>query len=151
MGKRLVRCTVAAIGAVASVGGGLLLAAPHAVAATSTQQITCGNTVYTIRITNNNSSQNGGWSVGQVVGGQPGLHGIPVSFSGEAIDTTTNMTLFQFSQVKGGGNANQNQQVTTCTQTLTGTVSQLFGPPPTGINGDDNAVFNLIVKVVIKP
>jgi hypothetical protein len=151
MGKRLARCAVAATGVVASVGGGLLVAAPHAVAATSTQQITCDGTVYTIRTNNNNSSQNGGWSVGQVVGQQPGLHGIPVSFAGEAIDTTTNTTLFQFSQVKGGGNANQNQQVTTCTQTLTGTVSQLFGPPPPGVNGADNAVFNLTIGVVIKP
>jgi len=151
MSKRLVRCAVAATGAVASIGGGLLLAAPDAIAAMSTQQVTCGNTVYTIRTNNNNSSQNGGWSVGQVVGEQPGLHGIPVSFAGEAIDTTTNTTLFQFNQVKGGGNANQNQQVTTCTQTLTGTVSQLFGPPPPNVNGDDSAVFNLTIGVVIKP
>lgn len=150
MGKRLVRCALAATGAVTSVGAGVLVAAPHAFAAMSTQQITCGSDVFTIRTNNNNSSQNGGWSVGQVVG-QPGLHGIPVSFSGEAIDTTTDTTLFQFSQVKGDGNANQNQQVTTCTQTLTGTVSQLFGPPPPGINGDDNGVFNLAIEVVIKP
>lgn len=151
MGKRLSRCALAATGAVASMGGGLLLAAPHASAAQSTQQIQCGADTYTIRTNNNNSSDMGGWSAAQVVG-QPGAHGIPVTFSGTAVDTRTGATIFGFDQAKGGGHANQNQPVTSCTQMFSGTFDQISGgsTPPPGVLPTDTINMTINIGVVIK-
>jgi len=133
---------------VAALVGGLLLAAAPAGAAQSTQEVTCAGTTFTVRTNNNNSSENGGWGAAQLVGERG--HGIPTSFSGTAFDNTTNTTLFSFSNTKGGGNANQNQPQTSCNETLTGTVDEVFGGAPPGVNPDDLVTFTLTISVVIK-
>jgi len=150
--RSVVRRTMTLGGVLALAGTGLLVASPLAGAAQSTQTIQCGGDTYTIRTNSNNSSQNGGWSAAQVVG-QPGAHGIPVSFSGTAVDTTiNNQTIFSFSQTKGNGNANQNQPVTTCTQSFSGTFDEVSegAPPPPGVSGTDDVTMTITIGVVIK-
>jgi hypothetical protein len=148
MAKRAFRGMVVVGTTVAAAAGGLVLASAPAGAAQSTQQVTCAGTTYTVRTNNNSSSENGGWGVAQLVGEKG--HGIPTSFSGSAVDDTTNTELFSFSSAKGGGNANQNQPQTTCIQTLTGTADEVFGGAPPGVNPNDLVTFTLTISVVIK-
>src|SRR5690242_9118980 len=103
------------------IGGGVaalamtpaLFTATPALAAQSTQPITCDGQQLTIRTNNNNSSEHGGWSSVQILSGGSG-HLTPTTFSGVATDTTVNQVLFQFSSTKGNGKANHNQQTVNC-------------------------------------
>jgi hypothetical protein len=135
--RRAIRISAAAAAAVAGVGGAAVLAASSASAAQTSQQLTCGNnTVLTIRTNTNNSSDMGGWGVGQITGGGSG-HLIPTSFSLSAHDDTLNVSLYSFSQPKGNGNGNANQPSVLCTQQQTITLGELMaqngGPPPGGL------------------
>lgn len=141
------RCA-AFLAGTAAVAGTLITAVP-AHAAQSTQQVTCGATTYTIRTNDNHSSDHGGWSAAQIVG-QKG-HGIPTRFSGTAVDLNTGQTVGTFDQVKGQGNANQNQATTTCTQTFTAVASDFFGPSlPPGVSPGDQISLTVTIQVVIK-
>lgn len=122
-------------------------------AAQSTQQLQCGGTTLTIRVNNNNSSDNGGWSVGQIVNGGSG-HLIPTSFSFSAFDLTVNTPLFGATSSKGHGNANQNQQAVTCSQTQIETLADLLQPGdqlPPGTALTDQVRFTITVTAVPKP
>lgn len=145
-----VRKSASIAGMLAGAAGAVLLAAP-AHAAQSTQTIYCGGTSYTIRTNNNNSSDMGGWGVGQVVG-SPGTHGIPTSFSGIAVITDTDQVLGQFSSVKGQGNANQNQAQTTCQQSFSGSAADVFGPgqTPPGLDPNTPVTMTITITVVLK-
>jgi hypothetical protein len=148
MRRLLVGSAVAAM----TLGVGVTLASP-ASAATSTQQIDCGATTLTIRTPDNHSSDNGGWSVGQIVSGGGG-HLIPTSFTFSAYDVTTGTPLFTGTQTKGAGNANHNQSTITCSQTMTGALSDLLGPgetPPPGVDPTDTVTSTFTVTAVQKP
>lgn len=130
--------------------GGMGAAAP-ASAAQTTQVIQCGGHPLTLRTNSNNSSDNGGWSAAQVVG--DGTL-IPTSFSFQVVDNVTHESVGPFTQVKGGGNANHNQQAITCTQSMTDTLANLLGPgdtPPPGWARTDSATFTLTVTAVPRP
>lgn len=140
---------VAALASACAATAGAVVMATPAHAAQSTQMITCGDTNYTIRTNNNNSSDMGGWGAAQVVGASG--HGVPTSFSGVAVDSNTQAVLGQFSSVKGLGNANHNQATTTCTQTYSGSASDLFGPNlPPGVTPDEPVTMTITIQVVIK-
>jgi hypothetical protein len=128
-------------------------AAAPASAAPQTQQLTCDGQLLTIRTPTENSSDNGGWSVGQIIAGGTG-HLIPTSFAFSAYDVTTQTSLFSGTQYKGNGQANHNQQTVTCTQTQTGTLADLLGPgetPPPGVNLTDIVTTTITVTAVPKP
>ena len=134
--------------------GGTLIAAGPAHAAQSTQQLKCGNDVLTVRTNNDNSSQNGGWDAAHVIGDG---HLIPTSFSGVANDiepgfSGTNPVL-TFTSVKGGTNANHNQQQVTCTTSFTDTFADFapgYSPPPAGVNPSDTILVTITVTAVPK-
>lgn len=128
------------------------MAAP-AYAATQTQQLDCGGHLITVRVPTDNSSDNGGWSVGQITAGGTG-HLIPTSFGFSAFDVTRQTPLFSGTQYKGKGHANHNQQAITCTQTQTGKLADLLGPgetPPPGVALTDVVRTTLTVTAVPKP
>ncbi|MGN6600688.1 MAG: hypothetical protein ACTHMW_15580, partial [Actinomycetes bacterium] len=104
----------------ALLAGGVMI--PSAAnAAQTTQQLDCGDYgTITVRTPDTHSSEMGGWSVGQVVGGG-NAHLIPTSFTFSANDDTTGSVIFQGTSVKGGGNANHNQGTVTCSQTMRAT------------------------------
>jgi hypothetical protein len=92
----------------------------------------------TILTNNNHSSDMGGWSVGQVVGGG---HLIPTQFTfslagvpaGTPYSTGTATTLFTGSSIKGGGNGNHN---------LTGSVVSCSAGIPSGMSVGDALAAN---------
>lgn len=97
-----------------AVGLGTVAAASApALAAQQQQTGTCGGMSVTITTPNQNSSEHGGWSVGQIVDGR-GAHLIPTSFSMAVTDTVTGDTTVIPFGAKGGGNANHNQTQVTC-------------------------------------
>jgi hypothetical protein len=148
MSRFLLRTAVAA----ATLGVGVAAASP-ASAATSTEVVNCGGTHLTIRVPTDHSSENGGWSVGQIVAGGTG-HLIPTSFSFRGYDVTTHTVLFSDTQAKGGGHANHNQSVITCTETQTATLADLLGPgetPPPGVDLTDVIRLTFTVTAVMKP
>ena len=147
----MTRLMAAAALAAGLLGAGLVAAAP-ASAAQETQVLDCGGTQITVRTPTQNSSEHGGWSVGQVVSGGTG-HLIPTSFGFSAFDVTQGVSLFSGTQYKGGGNANANQAQITCTQTTTGVLADLLGPgeePPPGVALTDTVTLTLTVTAVPK-
>jgi len=137
-----------------AVGLGVVIsgigAATPASAAQQVQVIQCGGHDVTIRTNTNNSSDNGGWSAAKVVG--DGTL-IPTSFSFAVVDHTNGESVGPFTQAKGGGNANHNQQTISCTQSMTDTLANLLGPgdtPPPGWNLTDSATFTFTVTAVQK-
>jgi hypothetical protein len=151
--KRLNKATAVFAAGVAVATGAVALA-PAAGAAQSQMTLTCSGQQLTVRTNSNNSSDNGGWSVGVVVDSAKGAHLIPTSFSGSATDDTTHTTLFSFSQIKGGGNANRNQQTVTCTSTQHATLAEFLDPgeqPPPGTSPSDQVTFTITVTAVPKP
>jgi hypothetical protein len=133
-----------------TVAAGFAAAAP-ASAAQQVQQAPCsGLGTITIRTPSDNSSDNGGFSAGQIIGGGSG-HLIPTSFDFTATDGRTGATLFTGTQLKGGGHANANQPTTTCTITQTASANEAFGGQlPPGVNGDDLITFTILVTAVPK-
>ncbi len=103
-----------------------------------------------VRVPESHSSQNGGWSVGQVVDGGSG-HLIPTSFTFTLYDVTTDTTIFSGSQTKGGGNANHMQATVTCGITQSTTAGAFFGTNlPPGISAGDTVTFTFTVTAVPK-
>lgn len=107
-----------------------LLVAGPAHAAESIDTLDCGSYgSLVIRTHDNNSSDHGGWSTGQVVGGTAGQHLIPVVFHFQA-EIVNGPSLGDFTEVKGNGHADNQQQTVTCTETFGGTVADFFAPDP---------------------
>jgi len=133
-----------------TIAAGAGLAGP-AHAAQSTVPVACPNgEQLTVRVNTNNSSEHGGWGVGQVVAGGTG-HLVPTEISGSLVDNAIHRTLFTFDQAKGGGNANHNQPTLTCTASQTGVLGDFLNPgetPPPGTSVSDPVTFNLNVTAV---
>ena len=144
-----VRRGISLIGACALAAGGLTLASP-AQAAQSVMQISCEGTMINIRANNNNSSGMGGWSSAQIVDFKG--HLTPTDFAGSLTDDLSGATLFSFDQVKGGGNASNNQQQISCSSVQTGTAGDFFGsePLPDGVSADDPVTFTILISAVPK-
>jgi hypothetical protein len=144
-----------AASAVIAASGVLAFAAAPASAKHAEQTVVCGQNTYVVRTVQSNSSQNGGWGSAVILEGGSGV-GTPTSFSLSLVDNSLEgtPTLFTFSSTKGGGNANHNQVMTSCTVTTTGTVAD-FVPPgtqlPDGASLSDSATETIDVTVVIKP
>lgn len=126
-------------------------AAAPASAAQQVQQASCSDLgQITIRTPSDNSSDNGGWSAGQILAGGTG-HLIPTAFVFSATDDTTNQQLFNGTQIKGQGHANANQSTLTCRLTQQGPASVVFGGPvPPGVGSDDTITFTILVTAVPK-
>ena len=144
------RSTVAVAAVTIAAGAGLAGLAGPAHAAQTTLSITCGGQPLTVRVNTNNSSEHGGWGVGQIVAGGTG-HLVPTEISGSLVDNTVHQTLFTFDQAKGGGNANHNQPTVTCMASQTGVLGDFLGPrdtPPPGTSVTDPVTFNITVIAV---
>ncbi len=145
------RSAVAVAAVTIAAGAGLAGLAGPAHAAQSTLPIACPNgEQLTVRVNTNNSSEHGGWGVGQVVAGGTG-HLVPTEISGSLFDNVINQTLFTFAQAKGGGNANHNQPTVTCTQSESGVLGDFLNPgdtPPPGTSVSDPVTFTLTVTAV---
>lgn len=128
-------------------------AAAPASAAQQSQSLTCTDLgPITVSTPTQNSSDHGGWSVGQITAGPTG-HLIPTSFTFSATDDQTGVTVFSGSQIKGQGHANTNQPSVTCTQqSPAGTVGDLFPPDmqPAGTSPSDTVTFTITVTAVPK-
>ena len=138
------------LAALAVIGAGSLLAAPAATAAQGLQPLTCDGQDIVVRTPDNNSSDHGGWSSAQIVEGGSGTL-VPTSFSGGAYDDTIGESIFEFSQVSGGGHAHNQQQTITCTQTTTSTLGDLLEPGdevPPGASLSDQVTFTLTVTAI---
>jgi len=123
-----------------------------AAAAPSLQTLTCDGQQLTLRTTNNNSSEHGGWSAAQIVAGGTG-HLVPIEFSGAAVDVTVGQTIFSFEQVKGNSAA-AGQQTITCTQTEVGTLADFVDPSqplPPGTALTDEVSFTLTAIAFHRP
>jgi hypothetical protein len=145
------RSAIAVAAVTIAAGAGLAGLTGPAHAAQSTLPISCNNgEQLTVRVNTNNSSEHGGWGVGQVVAGGTG-HLVPTEISGSLVDNTVHQTLFTFDQVKGGGNANHNQPTVTCMASQTGVLGDFLGPrdtPPPGTMVTDSVTFNITVTAV---
>ena len=145
------RSAIAVAAVTIAAGAGLAGLAGPAHAAQTTLPITCDNgEQLTVRVNTNNSSEHGGWGVGQVVAGGTG-HLVPTEISGSLVDNAIHQTLFTFDQAKGGGNANHNQPTVTCRASQTGVLSDFLNPgdtPPPGTTPSDPVTFNLTVTAV---
>jgi hypothetical protein len=142
------RSTAALAAVTLAAGAGVAALAAPANAAQSTIPLTCDGQPLTVRVPTSHSSQNGGWSVGQVVVGGTG-HLVPTAISGSLVDN--GVTLFTFKQVKGGGNANHNQSTVTCTTSETGVLGDFLNPGdtlPPGTSLTDPVTFTLTVTAV---
>lgn len=151
MGRMATLARLAGVGALLGSFVGGIAGATAAGAAQSTDEVTCDGLALTIRTNNNHSSDNGGWSSVQLVDSDWSGHLTPVSFSGTAFDETIGETIFQFSSLKGGGNANQNQEQVTCTQEFTATMADLLEPGdelPPGTSLTDVVTFTFTAVVV---
>jgi hypothetical protein len=140
-----------AASAVAAVGS--LLVAPAAQAAQSTQPLTCDGHEIVVRTADNNSSDHGGWSSARIVEGGSGTL-IPTYFAGGAYDVTQDQSIFEFSQVAGGGHAHNQQATITCTQEMHATLGDLLEPGdelPPGTEASDEVVFTLTVTAIQQP
>jgi hypothetical protein len=130
--------------------GALLIGSTTAQAAPSNQQLNCGGQQLTIRTSDNNSSDMGGWSAAKIVSGGSGTL-IPTTFDFSAYDDTAQQAIFNGVSVKGAGNANHNQQTVTCTQIETTTLGDLLQPGdqlPAGASLDDAVTVTLTVTAV---
>jgi hypothetical protein len=114
------------------------------------QVLTCGGGLgtITVTVTTTTNDHSVAWGVGTV---SSRLHGIPVSFSGTAIDRSTNTVLsdFSFSQAKGNGNGMHNQPTVPCTSAPEFASAGDLGIP--GLNPNDVIEFDFTAQVVLKP
>ena len=144
--------SIAAVAALTiAAGAGLAGLAGPAHAAQTTLPLTCDNGQQpTVRVNTNNSSEHGGWGVGQIVVGGTG-HLVPTEISGSLVDHAIDQTLFTFAQAKGGGNANHNQPTITCTASQNGVLGDFLNPgetPPPGTSVSDPVTFTIDVTAV---
>lgn len=140
------------VAALACCAAGAALVAPAAMAAQSDMSVTCDGQQFIVRTNDNNSSDMGGWGAAQVVSGGSG-HLIATVFNGSLYDATVDQTIFQFSQYKGGGNGNHNQQTVNCVVSTDGTLGDFLEPgdtPPPGTSPSDSVVFTIDVTGVAK-
>jgi hypothetical protein len=88
---------------------------------------------------------------GQIVGTKG--HITPTSFVFDITDLTTNTLIFTDTTIKGGGNANANQDTTTCSGVVVeAPASAIFGPDlPPGVGPDDVIRVSATITVVAKP
>jgi hypothetical protein len=134
----------------AGAAGALLIGSSTAQAAPSNQQLNCEGQQLTIRTSNNNSSDMGGWSAAKIISGGSGTL-IPTTFDFGAYDDTTQQSIFDGVSVKGAGNANHNQQTVTCTQIEIATLGDLLEPGdqlPPGASLDDEVTVTLTATAV---
>lgn len=157
------------IGALTLAAGGLTVAAALPAAAApsgagnpvgngiTAQQMTCNGTDVTILVAENRGQS--GWGVGRVVGGG---NLIPVSYEWSLVDLSQPdaPAVFSDRQLKGGGNANHQQDASvTCVQS--GDTGQTFAalldsaPPgyqlPSWVDPKDEAGFEFTVTAIPKP
>ena len=137
MRRFLAAATLAAVVTVVVVATGT--------AARTQDTLICGTTSYPVTVTSTTSDNSVAWGVGTVSGGD---HFIPTSFSGTGVDLTTGETIFSFSQAKGNGNGQHNQDQMTCsTAPETATAGELGIP---GVNPSDVIRFTFSATVVHK-
>jgi hypothetical protein len=141
--RRILAFALVAVAALAAAGAGS--------AGRDQQTLTCGGGLgtITVTVTTTTNDHSVAWGVGTV---SNSLHGIPVSFSGTAMDLTTNTVLneFSFSQEKGNGNGMHNQPSVACTSAPeTATAGDLGGIP--GVADTDVIEFDFTAQVVLKP
>jgi hypothetical protein len=151
MSKKVSAVTAGAVLAGCVVGA--LLGASPALAAQSTQSITCDGQQLVIRTNSDNSSDMGGWSAAKIVSGGSGTL-IPVTFNFAAVDDTTGQQLFSAAQNKGDGNGNHNQATVSCVQTQTGTLADLLEPGdevPPGAQLTDQVTVTFTAQAVHQP
>jgi hypothetical protein len=153
--RSLTKSTAALAAITITVGAGLVGLAGRADAKQNLLPITCdGQQHFTVRVNSSNSGPNGGWSVGQIVDGGTG-HGIPTKISGTVVDTLHPEAQFTFEQLKGRGNANQNQPTINCdTEPQSGKLGDFIDPGttlPPNVSLDDPATFTITVTVVRQP
>jgi hypothetical protein len=149
--KRLSRAAGAAValaGGAASVSFAL---AGSASAAQSTMPLSCDGAQLFLRTNNNNSGDNGGWSVAQIT--DKSGHLIPTSFNYSLVDTTNPFTFSQTS-AKGQGNANANQTQVSCqadyASTLGAEAPPSFDYAGTGTQPTDQVTVTITVTAVPK-
>ena len=153
--RKLLRSATVAVTLIGGVGSGTLTLAGPASAAQSQQTIPCGGSQFTIRTGDNNSSDNGGWSVAQIVDGGSG-HLIPTSFSYSLVDDAPGSTFtFTAASIKGDGHANANAQQITCSiggpSTLGVEAPPDFDYAGTGTSPDDPVTVTITITAVHKP
>jgi hypothetical protein len=91
------------------------------------------------------------WGAARIVGG--GIL-IPTSFTFTAYDDTVDLLLFSGVSPKGSGNANQNQDTTTCVESQTTTLDQIWPPDaplPDGAALSDTVTLSFSVNAIVKP
>jgi hypothetical protein len=132
---------------VALTGAVVVALTATAVASASRTQDTliCGDVAFPVTVTSTSNENSVAWGVGTVSAGE---HFIPTSFSGAGVDLTTDETLFSFSQAKGGGNGQHNQEQMACTTpTVTATAGELGIP---GVDPGDLIQISFSATVVRK-
>jgi hypothetical protein len=141
----------------AAVCVAILVAATAALAAgPQPQSITC-NGLGTIQIvtgpaTGTQDNENVEvWGAARIVGGGTL---IPTNFTFTAYDDTVDLLLFSGVSPKGSGNANQNQDTTTCVESQTTTLDQIWPPDaplPDGAALSDTVTLSFGVNAIVKP
>jgi hypothetical protein len=142
---------------VAAVAAAGLFATGAGISARGQDFVSCDNRQsYPVTVTTVSNDNAVAWGVGTIAGGE---HLIPTSFSGTLYDTTIQQALDTFSQAKGNGNGQHNQQQLTCqTPTESGTLEDFLGGEPLppeweqlGAQLSDEVTFTLTVSAVLKP
>lgn len=130
-------------------GAGAAFAASGASAAPVQQTVTCEGQTIVVSGNTDNSKQS--WYTAQILSGGTGA-GSPVAISGVVLDDSQGgAQVATYSASKGQGNAEQNQQTITCTQTITDTAGDFFGSQlPSGVSASDMVEFDLTITVVPK-
>jgi hypothetical protein len=143
----------AVLGLVAGVGLAVSgLAASPAMAAPQSQPLNCAGQQLTVRVSDNHSSDHGGWGAGVIVEGGSGVL-VPTSFAGSAYDVTADQPMFSFSQDKGNGNGNRNLQTVTCSDVQTMLLSDFVQPGdqlPPWASLTDTITFTLTVTAAVR-
>jgi len=123
-----------------------------ALAAQQPQPLQCGGHQITVRVNENNSKDHGGWGAAVLIDGGSGVL-VPTSFTGSLYDETVGQEIFSFEQLKGGGNANHNQQTISCSDTTVGTLGSFLEPGdevPPGMSADDVVEMSISVTAVAR-
>ena len=115
------------------------------------QALSCDNgQVLTVMTNVNNSSDMGGWEAVKVVSGGSGRL-IPTAFEFSAYDDTIQTSIFDGTEVKGGGNAQHNQTTVTCSDSEHALLGDLLQPGdeiPPGASLTDQITFTITATAV---